>query len=57
MTRIFKIIPLVLLISGTVQAATDNPWYAGARVGGTSFDNFDGELKGKDLDKDDWGAS
>ncbi|GAL02711.1 outer membrane beta-barrel protein [Photobacterium aphoticum] len=56
MKKIFKILPLALLISGAVQAGTENPWYVGARVGGTSFDNVDGELKGKDLDKDDWGG-
>ena len=56
MTKFFKILPLALLISGAVQAGTENPWYVGARVGGTTFDNLDGALKGQDLDKDDWGG-
>ncbi len=42
MTKFYKILPLALLLSGVVHAATDNPWYAGARIGGTNFDSFDG---------------
>ncbi|MGF1684012.1 OmpA family protein [Photobacterium minamisatsumaniensis] len=56
MKNAFKLLPLAILISGTVQAATENPWYVGARVGGTSFDSVDGALKGQNLDKDDWGG-
>ncbi|KLV10291.1 MULTISPECIES: outer membrane beta-barrel protein [Photobacterium] len=56
MAKILKLLPLAILISGTVSAATDNPWYVGARVGGTTFDNQDGVLSGQDLDKNDWGG-
>ncbi|MCQ1059242.1 outer membrane beta-barrel protein [Photobacterium sp. DNB23_23_1] len=56
MNKVFKVLPLALLISGAVHAATDNPWYVGARVGGTTFDNLDGVIKGQNADKDDWGG-
>ncbi|MGR5146942.1 OmpA family protein [Photobacterium alginatilyticum] len=58
MTKMYKILPLVLLISGVVHAATDNPWYAGARIGGTNFDSFDGALDGAEssFERDDWGG-
>jgi OOP family OmpA-OmpF porin len=56
MNKVFKVLPLALLISGAVHAATDNPWYVGARVGGTTFDNLDGVIKGQNVDKDDWGG-
>ncbi|UTV30222.1 OmpA family protein [Photobacterium atrarenae] len=58
MTKKFKILPLVLLVSGAVNAATDHPWYAGARVGGTNYDNFDKALDGAEsnFDRDDWGG-
>lgn len=56
MNKVFKVLPLALLISGAVQAATDNPWYVGARVGGTTYDNLDGVIKGQNADKDDWGG-
>lgn len=58
MTKIFKVLPLALLISGVVHAATDNPWYAGARIGGTNYDNFDGALDGAEgsFERDDWGG-
>jgi OOP family OmpA-OmpF porin len=58
MTKIYKILPLALLISGVVHAATDNPWYAGARIGGTSYDNFGGALDGDEgsYERDDWGG-
>ncbi|WP_036825620.1 outer membrane beta-barrel protein, partial [Photobacterium sanctipauli] len=56
MNNVVKLLPLAILISGTLQAATDNPWYVGARIGGTSFDSVEEPLKGQDLDKDDWGG-
>ncbi|WEM44258.1 outer membrane beta-barrel protein (plasmid) [Photobacterium sp. DA100] len=56
MYKVFKILPLALLISGAVHAATDNPWYVGARIGGTTYDNLDGVIKGQNADKDDWGG-
>ncbi|MDV5170161.1 outer membrane beta-barrel protein [Photobacterium rosenbergii] len=56
MNKVFKVLPLALLISGAVHAATDNPWYVGARVGGTTYDNLDGVIKGQNADKDDWGG-
>ncbi|MEJ2765004.1 OmpA family protein [Photobacterium sp. MCCC 1A19761] len=58
MTKTFKLIPLALLVSGAVHAATENPWYAGARIGGTNYDNFDKALDGEESNfgKDDWGG-
>ena len=58
MTKIYKILPLALLISGAVHAATDNPWYVGARIGGTNFDSFEGVLDGFEgsFERDDWGG-
>lgn len=58
MTKMYKILPLALLISGVVHAATDNPWYVGARIGGTNFDSFDSALDGKEgnFERDDWGG-
>lgn len=58
MTKIYKILPLALLISGVVHAATDNPWYVGARIGGTNYDSFDGALDGAEsnFERDDWGG-
>ncbi|WP_318440130.1 OmpA family protein [Photobacterium leiognathi] len=37
----FAILPLALLISGAVNAATENPFYAGARLGGVHYSDFD----------------
>jgi OOP family OmpA-OmpF porin len=54
--KVFKILPLALLISGVVNAGTDDPWYVGARVGGTTYDNLNGVIKGQNTDKDDWGG-
>ncbi|WP_232784894.1 OmpA family protein [Psychromonas sp. MB-3u-54] len=34
------ILPLALLVSGAVTAASDNPWYAGARLGGAHYSDF-----------------
>ncbi|KLV04229.1 membrane protein [Photobacterium aquae] len=56
MTKLLKVLPLALLVSGAVQAATDNPWYVGARVGGTSFSSLDGVIENVDAEKDDWGG-
>ncbi|WP_434139276.1 OmpA family protein [Photobacterium leiognathi] len=37
----FAILPLALLISGAVNAATENPFYAGVRAGGVHYADFD----------------
>ncbi|KJG17593.1 OmpA family protein [Photobacterium angustum] len=37
----FAILPLALLISGAVNAATVNPFYAGVRAGGVHYADFD----------------
>ncbi|KPA51534.1 membrane protein [Photobacterium leiognathi subsp. mandapamensis] len=37
----FAILPLALLISGAVNAATENPYYAGVRAGGAHYSDFD----------------
>lgn len=37
----FAILPLALLISGAVTAATENPYYAGVRAGGVHYSDFD----------------
>lgn len=37
----FVVIPLAVCLSDAVHAATDNPWYAGARVGVSHFSDFD----------------
>lgn len=34
------ILPLALLVSGAVTAASDHPWYAGARLGDAHFSDF-----------------
>lgn len=58
MSKVHYILPLALLVSGVAHAVTDNPWYVGARIGGTHFNNFDDALKGSsgDFDQDDWGG-
>ncbi|WP_027251106.1 OmpA family protein [Photobacterium halotolerans] len=58
MIRIIKFVPLAIFLSGSVVAATENPWYFGARVGGTHFNNFDGAIDGQksDYGQDDWGG-
>ncbi|WP_299012949.1 OmpA family protein [uncultured Photobacterium sp.] len=58
MTKLYKFLSLALLVSGVTQAATDNPWYVGARIGGTNFDSFDGALDGREsaFERDDWGG-
>lgn len=35
------VLPLALLVSGAVNAATDNPFYVGARAGGVHYADFD----------------
>ena len=37
----FAILPLALLVSGAVNAATVNPFYAGVRAGGVHYADFD----------------
>ena len=57
MSKIKYIIPLALLTSGVVNAAeTENPWYAGARIGGTHYSDFSNLPADLDIDKDDWGG-
>ncbi|MGF1786888.1 OmpA family protein [Photobacterium swingsii] len=58
MSKLTYVLPLALLISGAAHAVSDNPWYAGARIGGTHYNNFEGIIKGADdqLDKDDFGG-
>ncbi|GAB6262873.1 OmpA family protein [Photobacterium sp. CCB-ST2H9] len=58
MMKMIKFVPLAIFLSGSVYAATDNPWYFGARVGGTHFDSFDGALDGQkdNFGQDDWGG-
>ncbi|SMY35956.1 OmpA family protein [Photobacterium andalusiense] len=38
MKKTFLVLPLALLVSGAVNAATDNPFYAGARLGNSFYD-------------------
>lgn len=38
-------VSIALLISGAAQAATDNPWYAGARLGMSDFSDLGGALQ------------
>ncbi|CAG22515.1 OmpA family protein [Photobacterium profundum] len=56
MSKMNYILPLALLISGVVNAATENPWYAGARVGGTSYSGLSIDSRSSDIDKEDWGG-
>ncbi len=35
------VLPLALLVSGAVNAATVNPYYVGARAGGVHYADFD----------------
>ncbi|OAN11643.1 hypothetical protein A3K86_22265 [Photobacterium jeanii] len=56
MSKLTYALPLALLISGAAHAVNDNPWYAGARIGGTHYNNFEGIIKNADLDKDDFGG-
>ncbi|PSV10025.1 OmpA family protein [Photobacterium leiognathi] len=62
----FAILPLALLISGAVNAATENPFYAGARLGGVHYADFDNKTAGTNwnfskeasdsIDRDDFAA-
>ncbi|WP_419238536.1 OmpA family protein [Photobacterium leiognathi subsp. mandapamensis] len=63
----FAILPLALLISGAVNAATVNPFYAGVRAGGVHYSDFDSknyangtydqELQNRNaIDRDDFAA-
>lgn len=55
MSKISYILPLALLASGAVQAATENPWYAGARLGGTHYSDFSNkDVRAAHEDKDDF---
>ncbi|KJF92728.1 membrane protein [Photobacterium angustum] len=38
MKKSFLVLPLALLVSGAVNAATENPFYAGARLGNSFYD-------------------
>ena len=45
MLKKYTLLPLVLCLSGIAQAESiDNPWYIGARVGGTHFNKFEDSL-------------
>ncbi|WP_369525922.1 outer membrane beta-barrel protein [Photobacterium leiognathi] len=61
----FAILPLALLISGAVNAATENPFYAGVRAGGVHYADFDAKQANGlhfnpsdryDIDRDDFAA-
>ena len=53
MKKTFLVLPLALLVSGAVNAATDNPFYAGARLGNSFYDIKDStnniDLENKNL--------
>jgi OmpA-OmpF porin, OOP family len=47
----------ILLLSHTVQATAENPWYAGARIGGTHYTDFNSNLGHiAELDENNAGA-
>ncbi|SMY34971.1 OmpA family protein [Photobacterium andalusiense] len=56
------VLPLALLVSGAVNAATVNPYYVGARAGGVHYADFDAKTgndhwnpsQSKSIDKDDF---
>ena len=49
------ILPFALLASGAIHAEeTENPWYAGARLGGTHYSDISNAPTG--IDKDDFGG-
>jgi hypothetical protein len=52
MTKMNYLLPLALLASGAVNAAdqSENPWYVGAKLGGTHVSNFPSV---SNLDKDE----
>ena len=56
MKKINYFIPAALLFSGMALSAdnNDDPWYAGARLGGTHYSHF--SPSSQDIDKDDLGA-
>ncbi|MFT6926480.1 MAG: OOP family OmpA-OmpF porin [Psychromonas sp.] len=57
MSKIKYMLPLALLVSGAATAAselTENPWYAGARLGGAHYSDFaNNEWKENEQDKND----
>ncbi|WP_028863061.1 outer membrane beta-barrel protein [Psychromonas aquimarina] len=57
MTKVNYILPVALLFSGAVTAASENPWYAGARLGGTYYNDLSSNmLDANTLDKNDVGG-
>ncbi|WP_256383775.1 OmpA family protein [Photobacterium toruni] len=44
MKKTFLVLPLALLVSGAVNAATDNPFYAGARLGNSFYNIKDSAI-------------
>ena len=56
------VLPLALLVSGAVNAATENPFYVGARAGGVHYADFDAKTgnvhtnpsQEASIDKDDF---
>ncbi|WP_019613103.1 OmpA family protein [Psychromonas ossibalaenae] len=57
MTKVNYILPIALLFSGAVTAASENPWYAGARLGGTHYNDLSSNLLNTDaLDDNDIGG-
>lgn len=55
MSTINYILPVALLFSGAVNAAAENPWYAGARLGGAHYSDLSSnQLDSNQLEKDDW---
>jgi OmpA-OmpF porin, OOP family len=57
MSKVNYVLPLALLVSGAANAATytaDNPWYAGARLGGTHYSDLtNNNVKSNSQDDDD----
>ncbi|MCD9493523.1 OmpA family protein [Photobacterium carnosum] len=50
MKKTFLVLPLALLVSGVANAATDNPFYAGARLGNSFYDSTNSiNLENKNL--------
>ena len=58
MSKVRYVLPLALLISGVANAAADNPWYAGFRVGATHYNDIsvDGVDSNSAFDRDDMGG-
>lgn len=57
MKKLTYVLPVALLLSGAVNASNnnDNPWYAGARLGGTHYSESFSDSSGFDTDDDDFG--